>query len=154
MQNKGLDGVGRLLEEMHMQRQIPPRAECTENQTNCMLQVMKKPIMQKPTTQMDQSEPIVVNSSDDEAQVLDSLSPSLQFQGLEGVGMLMEDENAHCSDDEDEAQVLVPLSPSLQLQGLEEERRLLEEPYPNPKRVRMQQKPDGDYHDGGRTSNN
>jgi len=132
LQNKGLEGAGRLLEEMHMQKQIPPRAECTENQTNCMVQVMKKLIKHKPTTQTDQSEPIVVNSSDDEheAQVLDPLSPSLQFQGLEGVGMLMEEQNAHCSDDEDVAQGLVPLSPSLQFQGLEEERRLLEEQNP------------------------
>ena len=61
---------------------------------------------------------------------MDPLSPSLQFQGLEGVGTLMEEQNAHCSDHEDEAQVLVPLSPSMQFQGLEEERRLLEEQNP------------------------
>ena len=66
LQNKGLEGAGRLLEEMYTQKQIPPRAECTENQTNCMVQVTKKLIMHKPTTQTDQSEPIVVNSSDDE----------------------------------------------------------------------------------------
>ena len=132
LQNKGLEGAGRLLEEMHMQRQIPPRAEYTENQTNCMVQVMKKQIMHKPTTQTDQSEPIVVDSSDDEheAQVSVPLSPHLQLRGLEGVGMLTEDENTHCSYDEDEAQVLVPLSPSMQFQGLEEERRPLEEQNP------------------------
>jgi len=95
LQNKGLEGAGRLLEEMHMQRQIPPRAECTENQTNCMVQVMKKPIMHKPTTQTDQSEPIVVNSSDDEheAQVSVLLSPSMQFQGLKEERRLLEEQN-------------------------------------------------------------
>ena len=90
-QLQGLEGTGRLLEDVKMPTQIPSQAECIENQTPSAVQVSKREMMSKEITWKDQSEPITVDDKD-EGQVLVPLSLSSGFQGLEGEGRLLERE--------------------------------------------------------------